>query len=138
MKTGNKSEVNPYRKQAFKSSEILLRKTKKAAQLRAEAYKLRGICYWLVNKQKRAYKWWLKALQEGRRLGANLELPRIYFEIGKRLLEPGSMHEGLNGIKAEEYLEKAKALFEKMELQWDLDEVSRAISGMKSSFFRKE
>ena len=59
-------------------------------------------------------------------LGARLELSRTYFQVGKRLLEPGSKYKKLNGIKGEEYLNKARALFDKMNLQWDLDELDRS------------
>ena len=64
-------------------------------------------------------------MKEGERLGARLELSRTYFEVGKRLIEPESKYQKLNGIKAEEYLKKAKTLFEEMDLQWDLDELDR-------------
>ena len=45
--------------------------------------------------------------------------------MGKRLLEPESKYQELNGIRAEEYLKKARILFEEMDLQWDLDELNR-------------
>lgn len=31
----------------------------------------------------------------------------------------------LNGIKAEEYLDMARTMFEEMDLQWDLDQLER-------------
>jgi retron-type reverse transcriptase len=34
----------------------------------------------------------------------------------------------LNGISAKEYLEKARELFEEMDLQWDLDELDRIVA----------
>jgi hypothetical protein len=39
------------------------------------------------------------------------ELSRTYFEIGKRLSEPNSPYQELNGISAAEYLNKAKTMF---------------------------
>ena len=66
-----------------------------------------------------------KTAWEGERLDARLGLSRTYFEVGKRLLETESKHKMLNGIKAEAYLEKARVLFEKMDLQWDLDNLGR-------------
>ncbi len=71
--------------------------------------------------------WWRRAIEEGEERGARLELSRAYFEIGKLLLEPESKYKMLNGITAKEYLEKAKVLFEEMDLQWDLDELSRVV-----------
>jgi len=61
-------------------------------------------------------------------LGARPDLSRTYFEIGKRLLEPSSKHKELNGITAEEYLEKARTMFEEMDLQWDLDELDKVMA----------
>ena len=48
-------------------------------------------------------------------------------EVGKRLLEPHSKYKDLNGIKAEEFLEKARTMFQEMDLQWDLDELDKII-----------
>jgi hypothetical protein len=66
-------------------------------------------------------QWWHKAIAEGQRLNDRLELSRTYYEVGKRLLEPKSKYKELDGIKAEEYLEKAHTMFQEMDLQWDLD-----------------
>jgi tetratricopeptide (TPR) repeat protein len=125
IRNGDQQGSIGFRRQAAKSSRRLLRVSRKAAQHRTESYKLTGVYYWLTNKQKKALKWWHKAVEEGERLGARLELSRAYFEIGKRLLEPNSKHSMLNGIKAEDYLERARMLFEEMDLPWDLDELSR-------------
>ena len=59
---------------------------------------------------------------------ASVDLARTYFEIGKRLLEPDSKYKELNGITAEEYLEKARIMFEEMDLQWDLDELDMVMA----------
>jgi len=45
--------------------------------------------------------------------------------VGKRLLEPKSKYKELDAIKAEEYLEKARTMFEEMNLQWDLQELDK-------------
>jgi tetratricopeptide (TPR) repeat protein len=129
ISNGNKSEIFEYRKKAFKSSKMLLKVSRKVAQHRTESYKLTGMYYWLINKQKKALKSWRKAIEEGEHLGARLELSRAYFEVGKRLLEARSKYKMLNGIKAQEYLGKARVLFEEMDLQWDLDELDRMDRG---------
>jgi hypothetical protein len=46
-------------------------------------------------------------------------------EVGKRLLEPRSKYKELNGMTAEEYLQKARTMFEEMGLEWDLEELGR-------------
>jgi tetratricopeptide (TPR) repeat protein len=125
IRNGNQSGSVEFRKKAAKSSKMLRKVSLKAAQHRTESYKLTGLYYWLTNKQKKALKWWHKAIEEGERLGARLELSRAYFEIGKRLLESKGEYQMLDGIKADEYLQRAGVLFEEMDLQWDLDELSR-------------
>ena len=125
IRNGDQQGSIGFGQQAAKSSRRLLRVSRKAAQHRTESYKLTGVYYWLTKKQKKALKWWHKAVEEGEHLGARLELSRAYFEIGKRLLEPNSKYGMLDGIKAEDYLERARMLFEDMDLQWDLDELSR-------------
>ena len=124
----NKSALDKAKKQAHLSGKMAVKNSKKVAFERIEAYKLMGIYYWLITKQKKALKWWSKSIKEGERLGARPELSRTYFEIGKRLIEPSSKYKALNGIKAEEYLEKAKMMFEEMDLQWDLDELEKVKS----------
>jgi tetratricopeptide (TPR) repeat protein len=129
VREGRKRETSHYRKKANKSGKKLLKATKKVAQYRTDSYKLRGVYYWLINKQKKALRWWQRAIEEGESLDARLELSRSYFEVGKRLLEDKSEYRMLNGIKAEDYLEKARVLFEEMDLQWDLNELDRMVSG---------
>lgn len=125
LRKGNTREVPEYLKKASKSGELMIRQAKKVAQNRTESYKLRGIYFWLINRQKKALKWWCRAIKEGERLSARLELSRTYFEVGKRLLEDISIYEALNEITGEEYLKKAKALFEEMDLQRDLENLER-------------
>jgi len=125
LKEGNRSESFEYRKRVVKSYKMMSKFSKKAVQHRIELYNLIGKYYWIIKKQKKALRWWRKAIEEGEQRGARLELSRAYFEIGKRLLEPESKYKILNGTTAEEYLGKAKVLFEEMDLQWDLDELSR-------------
>ena len=86
------------------------------------------LIYWLVEKQNKAFKWWDKAIKKGEELGARPDLSRTYFEVGKSLLEPDSKYKTLKGITAEEYLNKAKVMFEEMDLQWDLDELDKVMA----------
>jgi len=62
-------------------------------------------------------------------MGARLEFSRTYAEVGKCLLEPKSKYKHLNGITAEEYLEKARVMFEEMDLQWDLEQLEKVKRG---------
>ncbi len=125
LKNGNKKKLSEYRKKAIRSVKILLRNVRKVARYRTESYKLTGEFYWLMNKQKEALRWWHSAIKEGERLGARLQLAGVFFELGKRLLEPGSRQRVLDGINAEDYLEMARSMLEDMKLQSYLDELSQ-------------
>jgi len=127
--SGNQLDIIKYRQETLKGGKKTVSHTgKKVALERTEAYKLMGRYYWLIGKQKKALKWWDRSIKEGERLGARVELSRAYFEVGKRLLESQSKYRQLNGIDAQGYLEKAKTLFEEMDLQWDLDDLDKIVS----------
>jgi len=121
----NKSSISKYSKQASKSGKRLLQNSKKFALHRPKAFCLLGRYYWLIGNQKRAVKWWKRAIKEAVRLGQRPDLARTHMEIGKRFLEEKSKYKELNGIGAEEYLEKAQAMFQEMNLQWDLNELEK-------------
>ena len=124
----DKPDISTRRKTALHSGKTALKKLRKFAPYRTKTLRLMGEYYWLIGKQKKALKWWDKAIKKGEELGARPDLSRTYFQIGKSLLEPNSKTKELNGITADEYLEKARTLFEEMDLQWDLDELDKVIA----------
>ena len=97
---------------------------------KTEVLKLIGTYHWLAGHQKKAKNYWNESIKEAKRKGSSTELARTYMEIGKRFLKPNSKYRMLNGITAEDYLEKAKVMFEKMDLQWDLDELEKVQAAM--------
>ena len=125
IKSDDKPTFVIHRTNAYKAGTKALKISDKAVPLKTEALKLMGVYFWIIEKQGKAIKWWRKTIKEGQRLNDRLELSRTYYEVGKRLLEPKSKYKELDGIKAEEYLEKAKVMFEEMDLQWDLDELEK-------------
>ncbi len=130
IRANDKSEIDKAMKQTLRSGKNAVRISKKVIYDGVETCRLMGVYYWLIAKQKKALFWWNKSIKEGERIGAHLELSRSYFEVGKRLLEPSSKFTALNNIKAREYLEKAKNMFEEMDLQWDLDELDKVMTAM--------
>jgi class 3 adenylate cyclase/tetratricopeptide (TPR) repeat protein len=114
-----------FKKAALKSGITAVKHSKKVASERTEAFKLMGLYYWLTNNQKNALKWWTKSIKTGEQLGAKIELSRTYFEVGKNLRTPQSKYKQLNNITAQEYLDKAKTMFEDMDLAWDLNELEK-------------
>ncbi len=125
MKRVDKTAIPIYRSTALKAGTEALRTANKYAIIKTETLNLIGVYYWLIGRQRKALQWWRKAIAEGQRLNDRLELSRTYFEVGRRLLEPKSKHKELDGIRAGEYLEKARDMFEEMDLQWDLDELEK-------------
>ena len=97
----------------------------KSPRVRTRALRLMGQYHWLIDKQKNAAKFWGKSISEGKLLGARPDLARTYMEIGKRLMEEKSKYKELNGIKAAEFLEKARTIFQELDLQWELDELNK-------------
>jgi hypothetical protein len=129
IRNGRKSELTKKRKYALKTGKKAVKVSRKAAYDRVEIYRMMGIYYWLINKQKNALKWWHKSIQEGKWMGARLELSRTYLEVGKRLLESQSKYNSFDGISAEACMEKARVVFEELDLQWDIEELEKINMG---------
>ncbi len=123
--SNNKSVVSKYRKIACKSGKNALKHSKKYAIYRTKIVRSAGLYYWLIDKQNEAAKCWKRAIEAGEHLKARPDLARTYMEIGKRFLEEKSKYKELNEISGKEYLEKARTMFEEMNLQWDLDELDK-------------
>lgn len=119
------SNLRPFQKNAYSSGKAAVRNSRKYAPYRTKILGLMGEYHWIIGKQGKAFKWWDKAIQEGEKLGARSDLSRVYFEVGKQLLEPHSKYKQLNGIDAKGYLEKARTMFNKLNLQRDLDELDK-------------
>ena len=122
------NNLSKFKKKTHHSGKKALNTSKKYAVGCVNVLRLMGEYFWIIGKQKKAFKWWDKAIKKGEELGARPDLSRTYFEIGKRLLEPNSKYKELNGITAEAYLKKARTMFEEMDLQWDLDELDKVMS----------
>jgi hypothetical protein len=82
----------------------------------------------MIGKQKKAHRSWSQSIREAKGLGARTELARTYWEIGKRLIDGASRFQELDGIRADEYIEMAKALFKEIGLEHDLYEFDGHIS----------
>ena len=125
LRSSNTINLAQYRQLARKSCKNALKKSKNYAPFRSAVFRLAGTYYWLIKKQNNAVKFWQKAVSESARVGARPDLARTYMEIGKRLIEGKSKYNAVNGIRAEEYLEKAREIFLAMDLKWDLDALGK-------------
>jgi hypothetical protein len=104
-----------------------LKVSEKFKRERVEVIRSMGNFHWLTGKKRNALKWWRMSIETGERFTMKPELSRTYFEIGKRLSEPNSPYRELNGISAVDYLNKARTMFEEMDLQWDLKQLERVM-----------
>ena len=121
-----KQNISKYQQAALEYGKLTTKHCrKKVAADRTEAFNLMGRYYWLINNQAKALMWWNNSIKEAERLNAILELSRIYFEIGKQLIKKKSQYKELNGIKAEEYIGKARIIFEELDLKWVLEKLDR-------------
>ena len=128
LKTGDAS-CDKYVREARLWGKKSLKVSKKFKRERVEAIRYMGTFSWLTGKKRNALKWWRLSVETGEAFNMKPELSRTYFEIGKRLSEPDSPYQELNGIGAAEYLNKAKTMFEEMDLQWDLEQLENLIAG---------
>jgi hypothetical protein len=128
VKTGDAS-YDQYAKEARMWGKKSLKVSKNFKSDRVEAMRHMGTFHWLTGKKRDALKWWRLSVETGEAFNMKPELSRTYFEIGKRLSEPNSPYRELNGTSAAEYLNKAKTMFEEMDLQWDLEQLENLIAG---------
>jgi hypothetical protein len=122
-----KEQVKQYTKSASQSGKEAIKNARNYAPNKTEVYRLMGVYNWLINKQHKAVFWWRKSIKIGEDLGAKIELARTFVEIGGRLLETKSRFRELDGVSPETYLDNAKALFEQLDLKWDLEEMEAGL-----------
>jgi hypothetical protein len=123
LNSGPRDLVKLYKKKASQSGKEAVSNARKYALNKTEAYRLLGVYNWLINKQHRAIFWWRKSIRTGEELGAKVELARTFAEIGRQLTNKKSSFQELDGTSPEAYLEKARALFERLNLHWDLEQM---------------
>ena len=127
IKGGNRAEVDASQMKALKSGRLLQNVAQKVAYHRTDSYRLMGTYYWVTNNHEKALGQWHRAVQEGERLRARPQLARLYFEVGRCLLEEKGKHIKLDGLKGEAYFEKARALFEEMKMVSCQEEIDRIV-----------
>jgi hypothetical protein len=72
-------------------------------------------------------KYLRKSIAFGESSGGKIELSRSYFETGKFLSDPKTKQKQLKGLSGKDYLDKAKAMFEEIGLQYDLEEYQKFV-----------
>jgi len=126
VKTGDAS-YSKYTQEARAWGKKSLKVSENFKSDHVEVLRHMGTFHWLTGKRHAALKWWRLSVETGEAFNMKPELSRTYFEIGKRLSERNSPYQELKGISAAEYLNKAKTMFEEMDLQWDLEQLERVM-----------
>jgi tetratricopeptide (TPR) repeat protein len=121
----NKAGIREFRGKAIQSGKTALKIAAKCAIIQTDTFRLMGLYHWLTGDQKKALSWWDKSIKTGVTLNARPDLGRTYLEIGKRILSEKSTSHDLKGIRAEEFLKKARTLFEEMGLDRDLHDLEK-------------
>jgi len=125
-----KGETSKNKIKEFRStSKKLISKSRTFVPNLTQAYLLRSKFFISQKKYKKAFKNLQLAIQTGEKYNSRLELSRAYFECGKFLSDPKTKQKQLNGLSGKDYLEKSKVMFEEMDLQWDLEEWQKFVSG---------
>jgi hypothetical protein len=89
---------------------------------------MRAIYHQLTGNTGKAKKYYKKSIDWANYYGTKLELSRTYFELGKFLSGSETKHNQLNDLSGKDYLEKARTMFEEMDLQWDLEKYRKFIA----------
>ncbi|MFO7615171.1 MAG: hypothetical protein R6W71_11080, partial [Bacteroidales bacterium] len=124
-KTGHYSKEK--KKELLQLTNEAIKVSKKYRGNLTEAYRLRGEVLYLSGKHGMALKYYKKAMDFGTKSGSRIETSRTYFELGKFLSDPNTKPTQLNKLSGKAYLEKARTMFEEMDLQWDLAEYERFV-----------
>ena len=127
-KSNDYSKTREYLKKSDKMGKKMLRTANRYGYWRLEAFRVLSLYHWIINRQAKAIKWWVKSIKEAERMRGKPFLARIYKDIGTRIIEEKSKYNEVNGITAAQYREKAREMFEEMDLQWDIDELDRIVS----------
>jgi class 3 adenylate cyclase len=136
LKRTDRSLIKHLLTDAISTGKKVLKISNKFANIRTETFLLMGLYCWLSDKPGKSLKWWLKAIEAGKQFNERLELSRVYFEIGRRLLEKPvtprnavivrktvSLMKKKTGLTPEECLNRAERMFKEMDLQWDLEQL---------------
>jgi len=121
----HKRSVNQKSAILMKTINQLIRQSKTVPSSGVEAWRLKAMFYLLAKNYRKTLKCFSRSIQIGQKYNCSLELSRTYFEAGKFLQEMHGRQNTILGFSGNEYLLKAKSMFEEMDLQWDLKEYEK-------------
>jgi class 3 adenylate cyclase/tetratricopeptide (TPR) repeat protein len=113
------------RKSVMNTIEQLVSQSRKVHKVLPEAFRLKAIVFWELGRPGKAMRNFKKSIEIAIGFDGRIELSRTYFESGKFLRDPKNKMERINGMNSTECLMKAKAMFDEMNLEWDLKEYKK-------------
>jgi hypothetical protein len=112
---------------AYRDGKALIDKSMKYAASMPESFRLMGNYHWIIGKRNKAFCWWQESMKAAEGLGCLPELGRTYLEVGRRLIETSDSSSASQRKPPWEYCEKAKLLFEKLKLEWDIKDLEEVL-----------
>jgi tetratricopeptide (TPR) repeat protein len=112
------------RRRARSSARQAVRLAGKVALRRPEVYKLAGHLDWARGRRRRALGWWRRSLAAGEALGSRPELARTRLEVGLRLAGAGGGPGSVDGVSAEELVDRGRAELQALGISWDLEQIA--------------
>jgi class 3 adenylate cyclase/tetratricopeptide (TPR) repeat protein len=131
LSSSDQTKIRQLRKDTYNFGAAALKNSMRFAAEKTKVFRLMGSYFWLKGKQEKAFRWWERSVQEGEKLKARPELSQTYLEIGKKMLEEKSRIHQRNGLKAEDYLEKARHLFMDLKIESDMEELDSILNQRK-------
>lgn len=118
----SKKNITTLDKEIKKCKKTALMVSKKVAEIRPEVEKFIGNYYWCKKKYSKASKYFQQSIEFAKHLGALPELGRSCMEFGKFLSDSTVSTKNKN---ANEYFQEAQNIFQKLNLEWDFNELQR-------------
>ncbi len=119
MDAGKAREIRRRRTKIRRTKRKALRNCRKVAYERMETYRLIGVAYWVMKREKRALRWWSKTWRTCEELGAKLERAHTLKELSIRLAGRKGPFERLGGFTPEEMEKEAHRQYQKMNIPTD-------------------
>jgi tetratricopeptide (TPR) repeat protein len=108
-------------KSLIKDLNLLIKKSSKIQSVFTEAYKLKAEAYWLQGKYKKAIRNFDLSVASGLKYNTRVDLARTYFSLGRCLQDPACKGASASRSSGNEYLLKARAMFDELDMKWDME-----------------
>jgi class 3 adenylate cyclase/tetratricopeptide (TPR) repeat protein len=115
--------ISTYKKASHDSAKRALRNVKKNPCNAPEVFRLIGLHYWYLKKERRALKWWMKSLEKAEQLESGIERGLTHLLIAQQMRSSRTLKGKIQKEQQEEHLRKAKDLLTQVGFHSMLDQV---------------